>query len=142
MLQNLHKEYTKHDFKCCSKETEPSESKIAVRSLSLAVDAGEVFGLLGHNGAGKTTTMRIMIAEEAPTRGRVCAPPLSCLWILACSVTWQLSVSGSDRWSQCYIKYGQMFSAVGLLSAARRPVEEYHSSRAFRMLRCNSWCAF
>lgn len=44
---------------------------MAVKSLSLAVDAGEVFGLLGHNGAGKTTTMRIITAEEAPTRGRV-----------------------------------------------------------------------
>lgn len=37
----------------------------------MAVDAGEVFGLLGHNGAGKTTTMKIMIAEEAPTNGTV-----------------------------------------------------------------------
>jgi ATP-binding cassette subfamily A (ABC1) protein 5 len=44
---------------------------VAVRNLSLAVDAGEVFGLLGHNGAGKTTTMKIMIAEEAATKGRV-----------------------------------------------------------------------
>lgn len=45
---------------------------MAIKSLSLAVDAGEVFGLLGHNGAGKTTTMKIITAEEAPTRGRVC----------------------------------------------------------------------
>lgn len=70
MVQNLHKEYTHKSFRCCSKEVE-TESKVAVRSLSLSVDAGEVFGLLGHNGAGKTTTMRIMIAEESPTRGRV-----------------------------------------------------------------------
>ncbi len=33
--------------------------------------AGEVFGLLGHNGAGKTTTMRIIVAEEAATAGRI-----------------------------------------------------------------------
>ena len=44
---------------------------MAIKSLSLSVDAGEVFGLLGHNGAGKTTTMKIITAEEAPTRGRV-----------------------------------------------------------------------
>lgn len=35
------------------------------------MDPGEVLGLLGHNGAGKTTTMKIIIAEEAATRGRV-----------------------------------------------------------------------
>lgn len=42
-----------------------------MRNLSFAIEAGEVFGLLGHNGAGKTTTMKIMIAEEAPSKGRV-----------------------------------------------------------------------
>ena len=31
----------------------------------------QVFGLLGHNGAGKTTSMRMIIAEEAQTRGKV-----------------------------------------------------------------------
>lgn len=56
---------------CCKREEEPATSKVAIKSLSLAVDAGEVFGLLGHNGAGKTTTMRIITAEEAPTRGQV-----------------------------------------------------------------------
>ena len=45
--------------------------KVAVRNLSLGVEEGEVFGLLGHNGAGKTTTMKIIIAEEAPTCGNV-----------------------------------------------------------------------
>lgn len=66
-------QYVKKDLKCCTKaETEEEAlSRVAVKSLSLAVESGEVFGLLGHNGAGKTTTMRIMIAEEAPTRGKV-----------------------------------------------------------------------
>lgn len=32
----------------------------AVRGISFAVDAGEVFGLLGANGAGKTTTFRML----------------------------------------------------------------------------------
>ncbi|KAJ8921257.1 hypothetical protein NQ315_013729 [Exocentrus adspersus] len=75
MVQNLHKEYIRHELKicecCCKSEEENETVKVAVNSLSLAVDAGEVFGLLGHNGAGKTTTMRIITAEEAPTRGRV-----------------------------------------------------------------------
>ena len=43
----------------------------AVGDVSFAVNAGEVFGLLGPNGAGKTTCMRMVIAEEAPTRGQV-----------------------------------------------------------------------
>ena len=45
--------------------------KVAVKKLTMGVGAGEVFGLLGHNGAGKTTSMRMIIAEEAQTRGKV-----------------------------------------------------------------------
>ncbi|KAJ8680638.1 hypothetical protein QAD02_016425, partial [Eretmocerus hayati] len=75
-LQNLRKEYHQQDLTsctCCSRREEepPPSKKIAVRNLSLAIDAGEVLGLLGHNGAGKTTTMRIIVAEEAATRGKV-----------------------------------------------------------------------
>src|SRR5258706_11438189 len=33
---------------------------VAVRELSLAVEAGEMFGLIGPDGAGKTTTIRLM----------------------------------------------------------------------------------
>ncbi|XP_034182709.1 cholesterol transporter ABCA5 isoform X1 [Osmia lignaria lignaria] len=78
LVQNLRKEYRQRDTgscSCCYKQDEEASSqiqrKVAVRNLSLAVEPGEVFGLLGHNGAGKTTTMKIVIAEEAATRGRV-----------------------------------------------------------------------
>lgn len=41
----------------------------AVDNLSLAVRAGEIFGVLGHNGAGKTTTIRLLNGVLAPTTG-------------------------------------------------------------------------
>ncbi len=44
--------------------------KVAVRSLSLEVRRGEVFGFLGPNGAGKTTCMKIMLGLAAPTAGQ------------------------------------------------------------------------
>lgn len=55
--------------KKCSNEN--TERKLAIRNLSLAVNSGEVLGLLGHNGAGKTTTMRIITMEEKETAGKV-----------------------------------------------------------------------
>jgi ABC-2 type transport system ATP-binding protein len=45
--------------------------RAAVKSVSLRVHAGEVFGLLGPNGAGKTTTISMACGVFAPSRGRV-----------------------------------------------------------------------
>ena len=46
------------------------ETKVAVRDLSLQVEAGEVFGFLGPNGAGKTTTMNVLLGFVPPTSGQ------------------------------------------------------------------------
>ena len=43
----------------------------ALDGLSLAVQAGEVVGLLGANGAGKTTTLHILLGLILPSAGRV-----------------------------------------------------------------------
>ena len=43
--------------------------KNAVESLTLEVQAGEIFGFLGHNGAGKTTTVRLLNGVLEPTAG-------------------------------------------------------------------------
>ena len=43
----------------------------AVRDISFAAEAGEIFGLLGTNGAGKTTTMRIILDILRPDTGGV-----------------------------------------------------------------------
>ena len=43
----------------------------AVRSLSLAVPTGAVYGLLGPNGAGKTTSIRMILNIIAPDTGTV-----------------------------------------------------------------------
>ena len=45
---------------------------IAVRDLTLDVQAGEIFGFLGHNGAGKTTTVRLLNGIYEPTSGSAC----------------------------------------------------------------------
>ena len=42
---------------------------IAVESLDLTIQRGEVFGLLGPNGSGKTTTIRMLCGLLTPTSG-------------------------------------------------------------------------
>ena len=41
----------------------------ALEDLSLTVDEGELFGLLGPNGSGKTTTIEILTGQFTPTSG-------------------------------------------------------------------------
>ncbi len=43
----------------------------ALTGVDLAVDAGEVLGLVGHNGAGKSTLMHILAGTLTPTAGSV-----------------------------------------------------------------------
>lgn len=43
----------------------------AVDGLSLTIQRGEVFGLLGKNGAGKTTTIKMLTLQLKPTAGQI-----------------------------------------------------------------------
>ena len=60
-IQNLRVEYASREI--------GSTVKVAVKDLTLAVHAGEVFGFLGPNGAGKTTTMNVLLGFAHATRG-------------------------------------------------------------------------
>ena len=43
----------------------------AVRGVDLAVNKGEIFGLVGPDGAGKTTVMRMAAGVLLPTEGNI-----------------------------------------------------------------------
>ena len=47
------------------------KSKKALRNLSLTIESGELFGLLGINGAGKTTLIKILCGLTKKSSGRV-----------------------------------------------------------------------
>jgi len=44
---------------------------IAVNNVSLTVERGEIFCLLGASGCGKTTLLRLLAGFEAPSSGRL-----------------------------------------------------------------------
>lgn len=44
---------------------------LAVKSVSFAINKGEIVGLLGHNGAGKTTIMKMLSGYLEPSDGEI-----------------------------------------------------------------------
>ena len=51
------------------KLTKKYKDVIAVDNLSLNIEKGELFSLLGVNGAGKTTTIKMLSCLTEPTSG-------------------------------------------------------------------------
>jgi ABC-2 type transport system ATP-binding protein len=47
------------------------DEKVAVEGLSLTIEPGTMFGLLGPNGSGKTSSIRMMIGMTVPDSGTV-----------------------------------------------------------------------
>src|SRR3984885_3614247 len=47
------------------------DTKVAVEGLSLTIEPGSMFGLLGPNGSGKTSSIRMMIGMTVPDSGNV-----------------------------------------------------------------------
>ncbi len=53
--------------------------KKAVDDLSLTINAGEIYGFIGHNGAGKTTTIKACCGILMPDSGKVYVNGISVL---------------------------------------------------------------
>lgn len=47
------------------------QKKQVVKGLSLSVDAGQVYGIVGSNGAGKSTTAAMIATLQKPDAGRI-----------------------------------------------------------------------
>jgi ABC-2 type transport system ATP-binding protein len=51
--------------------TKAYRDKVAVNHLSLSIEPGQMFGLLGPNGSGKTSSIRMMIGMTMPDSGQI-----------------------------------------------------------------------
>jgi cell division transport system ATP-binding protein len=48
-----------------------STSSVGLKDINLKIDAGEFVSIVGQSGVGKTTLVKLLIAEETPTRGKI-----------------------------------------------------------------------
>ncbi len=48
-----------------------STESVGLRDINLHIKAGEFVSIVGQSGTGKTTLVRLLIAEEKPTKGKI-----------------------------------------------------------------------
>jgi D-methionine transport system ATP-binding protein len=53
------------------KTSKKSEEVKALEDVTLKIDKGDIFGIIGHSGAGKSTLLRLLNGLELPTEGTV-----------------------------------------------------------------------
>ncbi len=56
-LSNVSKQYTK--------------DSVGLKNVDLFIDAGEFVSIVGQSGTGKTTLVKLLIAEERPSKGKI-----------------------------------------------------------------------
>ena len=60
------------EFKNVSKEFEAKDKKVqALKNVTLKIEKGDIYGIIGFSGAGKSTLLRVINALEKPTTGEV-----------------------------------------------------------------------
>ncbi|MDQ5957560.1 MAG: Cell division ATP-binding protein FtsE [Patescibacteria group bacterium] len=55
-FEDVHKEYKGHKI---------------LDSINIAIEKGELVSIVGHSGAGKTSLIKLILAEEKPSKGKV-----------------------------------------------------------------------
>ena len=55
----------------CQQITKKYKDKVALDQVSLTLEQGKIYGLIGRNGAGKTTLLSILTAQSPATSGTV-----------------------------------------------------------------------
>lgn len=51
--------------------TKSYHSSYALHDVSITMESGKIYGLIGQNGAGKTTLMRLLVGLSFPTEGNI-----------------------------------------------------------------------
>lgn len=108
----------------------------ALRSVSMRVGRGEVFGLLGPNGAGKSTLVKIMMTVVKPSRcnGTLLGEPVGHKPTLA-----RVGYLPENHRFPRYLTGRQTLDFLGALSKTSRPMRRNRIDELLEIVGMQSW---
>lgn len=111
-----------------------------LNGVSLTVNFGEKWGILGRNGAGKSTLIRLISGAEIPKKGQI-SRGMSVSWPLAFGGAFQGSLTGRDNLRficrvygvsfEPTLEYVEHFAELG--PYIREPIKTYSSGMRSRL---------
>lgn len=115
-------------------------NRTVLDGISLRINPGEKWGILGRNGAGKSTMIRLISGAELPTEGAV-RRGMTVSWPLAFGGAFQGSLTGRDNLRFICRVYGTDFdqalefveSFAELGTYLREPIKTYSSGMRSRL---------
>jgi iron complex transport system ATP-binding protein len=121
------------EFAYAARDRSP-RTAFAIRGLSLALDAGEIFGVIGPNASGKTTMIRLLSRVVAPAAGEILLGGRALATLSRAAVATEIAVVPQDAprgfpfTVEELVLMGRFPHAPGRLFESARDVE--HARRA------------
>jgi ABC-2 type transport system ATP-binding protein len=104
---------------------------VALDSLSMTLERGEIIGLLGPNGAGKTTALRVLLGLIQPTEERATVHGFDC-WHEPVQVHQRLAYVPSEFNVWPNLTGGQILDLLGAIYGGYDPVVRDEYTKRFK----------
>ena len=114
--------------------TKKFQTHTALNQISVSVQPGSVFGLVGSNGAGKSTLLKILAGVREPTRGKVSAPKDTVIAYLPQHLMTEDGRTVFEETAQAFVHLHEMEAEIAALNKELETRTDYESDSYMELI--------